>query len=77
MNWHDRIAVNPDVLVGKPIIKGTRLAVELILDLLAAGQTCAQVCTSYPGLEPDDVLERQGQRVQPPCVRFCRTRRLC
>ena len=37
MNWRDRIEVNPDVLVGKPVVRGTRLAVELILELLAAG----------------------------------------
>ena len=34
MNWHERIAINPDVLVGKPVIKGTRLAVEFIIELL-------------------------------------------
>jgi uncharacterized protein (DUF433 family) len=37
MNWRDRIEVNPDVLAGKPVVRGTRLAVELILELLAAG----------------------------------------
>ena len=35
MDWRDRIIVDPDVLVGKPVIKGTRLAVEFIIDLLA------------------------------------------
>ncbi|MFN9297092.1 MAG: DUF433 domain-containing protein, partial [Acidobacteriota bacterium] len=39
MNWQDRITVDPNVLVGKPVIKGTRLAVEFIVDLLAAGWT--------------------------------------
>ncbi len=37
MDWRNRIALNPDVLVGKPVIKGTRLAVEFIIDLLAQG----------------------------------------
>lgn len=37
MDWQNRITINPDILVGKPIIKGTRLAVEFIIDLLAQG----------------------------------------
>ena len=37
MNWRDRITVDPKVLVGKPVIKGTRLAVEFIIELLANG----------------------------------------
>ena len=39
VDWKDRIYIDPEILVGKPIIKGTRLAVELILDLLAQGWT--------------------------------------
>ena len=35
MTWDDRIAVDPDVLVGKPVIKGTRIAVEFVIDLMA------------------------------------------
>ncbi len=37
MSWEERITINPKVLVGKPVIKGTRLAVEFIIDLLAQG----------------------------------------
>jgi uncharacterized protein (DUF433 family) len=37
MNWHERIVIDPQILVGKPVIKGTRLAVEFIVDLLAQG----------------------------------------
>jgi hypothetical protein len=37
VNWRERITVDPKVLVGKPIIKGTRLAVEFLIDLLAGG----------------------------------------
>ena len=37
MNWHDRIVVNPEILVGKPVVKGTRLAVEFVIGLLAQG----------------------------------------
>jgi uncharacterized protein (DUF433 family) len=37
MEWQARIVIDPDILVGKPVIKGTRLAVEFIIDLLAQG----------------------------------------
>lgn len=52
MNWKDRIEVNPAVLVGKPIIKGTRISVELILDRLADGWTMEDVLASYPPCQP-------------------------
>jgi uncharacterized protein (DUF433 family) len=56
MNWRDRIEVNPDVLVGKPVVRGTRLAVELILELLAAGETESQLLSDYPRLTREDLL---------------------
>lgn len=52
MNWKDHIVLNPDVLVGKPIIKGTRLSVELILDRLADGWSQEDLFRSYPNLTP-------------------------
>ena len=55
MDWQDRIVIDPDVLVGKPILKGTRLAVEFIVDLLAQGWTEADVLRNYPGLTHQDV----------------------
>lgn len=55
MNWDDRIAIDPDVLTGKPIIKGTRLAVEFIIDLLAQGWTEEEILRNYPGLTPQDI----------------------
>jgi uncharacterized protein (DUF433 family) len=55
MEWHDRIIINPKVLVGKPVIKGTRLAVEFILELLAARWTHEQILKSYPQLEEEDI----------------------
>lgn len=51
-----RIEINPRILVGKPVIRGTRLAVEFILDLLAEGWTESQVLTEYPGLSRADIL---------------------
>jgi len=56
MNWRDRIEVNPDVLTGKPVVRGTRLAVELILELLAAGETESDLLSDYPRLTREDLL---------------------
>jgi len=53
--WQDRIVVDPDILVGKPVIKGTRLAVAFIIDLLAEGWPEAELLRSYPGLTHEDV----------------------
>jgi uncharacterized protein (DUF433 family) len=55
MTWQDRIAIDPDVLVGKPVVKGTRIAVELVIDLLGRGYTTAQVIEQYDHLTADDV----------------------
>lgn len=55
MSWEDRIVIEPAVLVGKPVVKGTRLAVEFIIDLLAQGWSEAQILDNYPGLTSEDV----------------------
>jgi uncharacterized protein (DUF433 family) len=55
MNWQDRITMDPNVLVGKPVVRGTRLAVDFIVDLLAQGWTEAQILENYPGLTHDDI----------------------
>ncbi len=55
MNWEERIEVNPRVLVGKPIIKGTRIAVEFVVDLLARGWTTDQILSEYDHLTPQDI----------------------
>jgi uncharacterized protein (DUF433 family) len=55
MNWQERILVDPEILVGKPVIRGTRLAVEWIIDLLAQGWTNTQILDQYPGLKPEDI----------------------
>jgi uncharacterized protein (DUF433 family) len=52
----DRIVVDPEILAGKPVIRGTRLAVAFILELLAAGQSEQEILTSYPGLTREDIL---------------------
>lgn len=53
--WRDRISSDDGVLAGKPVIRGTRIAVELVLELLAAGWTIDDVLEQYPGLRVEDV----------------------
>jgi len=54
-NWKDKIAVDPNILAGKPIIKGTRIAVEFILDLLANDWTVENILENYPQLKKEDI----------------------
>jgi len=51
----ERITLNPRVMVGKPVIKGTRLTVEYILNLLAHGATVAEILEEYEGLTKEDI----------------------
>lgn len=53
---HSRIHLDPAILTGKPVIKGTRLAVEFIVGLLASGWTEAEVLKNYPRLTREDLL---------------------
>jgi uncharacterized protein (DUF433 family) len=55
MNWQDRIVIDSGVLVGKPVIKGTRLAVEFLVELLAEKWTHEQIVTNYPQLSEEDI----------------------
>jgi uncharacterized protein (DUF433 family) len=55
VDWRDRIGADPKVLVGKPVIKGTRIAVEFVLDLLAAGYTPEQIRQQYDHLTAEDI----------------------
>lgn len=50
-----RVTIDPTVMVGKPIIAGTRLTVEYILNLLAHGTTAAEILEEYEGLTQDDI----------------------
>lgn len=51
----ERITLNPKVMAGKPVIKGTRLTVEYILNLLAHGATTEEVLEEYQGLKLEDI----------------------
>jgi uncharacterized protein (DUF433 family) len=51
-----RISIDPDVCFGKPCIRGTRIWVALVLDLLASGETQERILGEYPQLTPEDIL---------------------
>ena len=55
MAWKDRIVVDPNILTGKPVIKGTRIAVEFIVGLLAEGWTFQMIEENYPQLKREDI----------------------
>jgi uncharacterized protein (DUF433 family) len=51
-----RITVRPEVFGGKPLVRGLRISVETILDVLSQGESMDDLLDDYPGLEPEDVL---------------------
>ena len=60
MTITDRIEVNPKVMMGKPVIRGTRITVELILRKLSEGATLADLLDAYPRLTPEDIQAAIG-----------------
>ena len=57
---HERIQADPEIMVGKPVIKGTRLTVELILRKLGAGMTDEQIIEDHPRLTREDIRAAQA-----------------
>lgn len=57
---HERIEINPKVMVGKPVIRGTRLTVELILRKLGAGMTADEIIADHPRLTIEDIRAAQA-----------------
>lgn len=55
-SYKDRIIANPEIMLGKPIIKGTRITVELILRKLSEGMTIEELLQAYPHLTKEDIL---------------------
>ena len=55
MTWQERIALDPAILTGKPTIKGTRIAVEFVVDLLARGWSQEDILREYDHLNADDI----------------------
>ena len=54
-DWRERIVADPQVMLGKPLVRGTRITVEQILEKLAAGETVDDLLVAYPRLARDDV----------------------
>ncbi len=73
MDWQERIALDPAMLAGKPVVRGTRLSVEFVVGLLAEGWTEADILRNYPGLVREDIVAclryasevLQAERVYP------------
>ncbi len=57
---YNRIEINPKIMFGKPVIKGTRITVEAILRKLAGGMTIPEIITDHPHLTPDDIYVAAG-----------------
>jgi uncharacterized protein (DUF433 family) len=55
MAWEERVEINPEVLAGKPVVKGTRVAVDFVVGLLAEDWTEADILENYPGLTHEDI----------------------
>lgn len=60
MTHHERIEVNPEIMFGKPVIKGTRITVEHVLRKLAAGMAPEQIIADYPKLTIEDIRAAEG-----------------
>jgi uncharacterized protein (DUF433 family) len=56
MNVLDRITINPEILHGKPSIRGMRWSVEMVLDLLGSGMSINEIIEDHPELEKEDIL---------------------
>ena len=68
-DWRERIAVDPQVLAGKPVIRGTRIAVEIVIDLLASGYTKEQILDQYNHITEADIqacLAYAGETLRSP-----------
>ena len=60
MNWQEYIERDPEVALGKPVFKGTRLTVEFILERLGQGATIEELLESYDGLRPEHIRAAQA-----------------
>ncbi len=55
LNWQERILSDPKIMFGKPVIRGTRIPVELVLEKLANGETIEDLLVAYPRITQEDV----------------------
>ena len=56
MDYRERIGLNPDIMLGKPTVKGTRITVEIILRKLSEGASEKEILEAYPHLKRKDIL---------------------
>lgn len=56
LNWRDHLHVDPGILAGKPVVRGTRLSVDFIVGLLAQGWNHDDILRNYPGLTRENIL---------------------
>jgi uncharacterized protein (DUF433 family) len=56
---HERVEINPEIMAGKPVIRGTRIPVELVLRKLGAGMSTEAILADHPRLTPDDIRAAQ------------------
>jgi uncharacterized protein (DUF433 family) len=66
MNYQDRITSNPKVMLGKPVIKGTRITVEMLLQKIAGSYTFEEILDMYPHVVREDILAS--------CCQLCSSR---
>jgi uncharacterized protein (DUF433 family) len=66
---NDHIVVAPAVLAGKPVVRGTRLSVELVIGLMADGWNAADIIANYPGLSREDIAALLKLRTRPVTFR--------
>ncbi len=59
MKKHERITIDPNIMFGKPVIKGTRITVEHILRKLSGGMTIDEIITDHPHLKQEDIFAAQ------------------
>ncbi len=67
MAWEDRIVIDPEILLGKPVVRGTRLAVEFVVGLLAEGWSEEDIRKNYPGLTQEDIRACLHYASKTPC----------
>jgi uncharacterized protein (DUF433 family) len=60
MNFKERIVSNHKIMLGKPVIKGTRITVELVLNKLSAGEEVSDILLSYPHITKEDIMASIG-----------------
>ncbi len=56
MNYKEKISISPDIMLGKPVINGTRITVEFIIKKLSEGMEINEIITEYPPVQKDDIL---------------------